>query len=273
MPDRLSRRRFAVVAASTTTGVLAGCGAPDLGDAGDDAATGDGASGDGDAPIQVDESASVSFEAPEDGATAANGVTVAMHAENFTVEEAGEVNDNAGHFHVLIDEDPVEVGEEIPDDETHRHFGDGSSRTVLDLEPGTHELTLQAADGRHRALDLTDTVEVEVEEASVSFAAPEDGATVEAPVPVEFEASENLEVEEAGELNQTGGHFHVMVDAGAVEVGEEIPDDDAHRHFGDGAAEASLDLPAGEYDLLLQMGDGEHLALPETDEITVTVEE
>lgn len=277
MPERLSRRKFAALAASTTA-AIAGCsdGAPDDGGSGDQDGNrtddGTGTPAEGEAPIDVDEAASVSFEAPEDGATAANGVTVSMRAENLTIEEAGEVNDNAGHFHVIIDEGAVEIGEEIPNDETHLHFGDGSSRTVLDLEPGTHELTLQAADGQHRALDLTDTVEVEVEEASVSFAAPEDGATVQSPIAVEFDASENLQAEAAGELSQTGGHFHVLVDAEAVEVGEEIPNDDAHRHFGDGSTEAELELESGEHDLVLQMGDGEHLALPETDEIGVTVE-
>ena len=272
MPERVTRRTFAALAASTTTAAIAGCsgGGPD--DGGDGDQDGTGTPAEGEAPIDVAEDAAVSFEAPEDGATAANGVTVSMRAENFTIEEAGEVNDNAGHFHVIVDGDAVEVGEEIPDDETHRHFGDGSSRTVLDLEPGTHELTLQAADGKHRALDLTDTVEVEVEEASVSFAAPEDGATVESPVAVEFDASENLTVEEAGELSQTGGHFHVVVDGEAVEVGDQIPDDETHIHFGDGSTEAELELEPGEHDLLLQMGDGEHLALPETDEIGVAVE-
>ncbi|QLD87799.1 DUF4399 domain-containing protein [Natronomonas salina] len=278
MPERVSRRKFAALAASTTAAAIAGCsdGEQDDDASGDQngngTAEGTGTPAEGEASIDVDEEASVSFEAPEDGATAANGVTVSMQAENFTIEEAGEVNDNAGHFHVMIDEGAVAVGEEIPNDETHLHFGDGSSRTVLDLEPGTHELTLQAADGQHRALDLTDTVEVEVEEASVSFAAPEDGATVQSPVAVGFDASENLQAEEAGELGQTGGHFHVMVDAEAVAVGEEIPNDDAHRHFGDGSTEAELELESGEHDLVLQMGDGEHLALPETDEISVTVE-
>jgi hypothetical protein len=297
MPERLSRRDFAALAASTTTVALAGCPGeePDGDASGDQGGTPtDDPSGDADgteteaddatpaededtpaedeAPIEVAEDASVAFEAPSDGATAANGVTVSMTAENFDVEEAGEVNDNAGHFHVLIDEDAVAVGETIPNDDTHRHFGDGSSRTVLDLEAGTHELTLQAADGKHRALDLTDTVEVTVEESSVSFAAPEDGATSESPVPVEFAASENLQAEAAGELSQAGGHFHVMVDADPVEVGEVIPSDDAHRHFGDGSTTADLELESGEHSLVLQMGDGQHYALPETDEITVTVE-
>ena len=74
---------------------LAGCPSGGNGDAGAD-----------EAPIEYDSDASVAFEEPSDGATAANGVTVSMTAENFTIEESGEVNDNAGHFHVIVDEEP-----------------------------------------------------------------------------------------------------------------------------------------------------------------------
>lgn len=258
MSKRLTRRSFTAFAVSATTVALAGCQS-------------DGSSG-GEAPIEYDSDASVAFETPVDGATAANGVTVSMAAENFTIEESGEVNDNAGHFHIMIDEGAVETGETIPSDDTHLHYGDGSSRAVLDLDPGSYELTLQAADGQHRALPLTDTVEVTVEEASVSFGAPEDGATVESPVTTEFEASDSVTVEPSGDLSQRGGHFHVMVDTDAVAVGETIPSDENHLHFGDGSSSAEIELQPGNHDLLLQMGDGEHRALPDTDEITVTVE-
>ncbi|WP_254841298.1 DUF4399 domain-containing protein [Natronomonas marina] len=272
MRESISRRTFAAMAASAATVPLAGCQSDGSGNGNGDGGGNGESSGDGDAPIEYDGDASVAFGTPEDGATAANGVTVSMTAENFTIESSGEVNENSGHFHIVIDEGPVETGETIPNDDSHLHYGDGSTRTVLDLEPGTHELTLQVGDGKHRALPLTDTVEVTVEEASVSFGAPEDGATVESPVAAEFEASDSATVEQAGELSQTGGHFHVMVDTEAVEVGEAIPNDDSHLHFGDGSTSAELELESGEHDLLLQMGDGEHLALPATDEITVTVE-
>lgn len=106
----------------------------------------------------------------------------------------------------------------------------------------------------------------------MSFAAPEDGATVESPVAAEFEAADSVTVEPSGELGQAGGHFHVMIDTGAVEVGEAIPNDDSHRHFGDGSSSAELELESGDHDLLLQMDDGEHLVLLETDDTTVTVE-
>ena len=60
-------------------------------------------------------------------------------------------------------------------------------------------------------------------------------------------------------------------DADCVAAGEQIPQDDAHRHYADGATETELDLPAGEHTLCLQAGDGEHTALDLTHEITITV--
>ena len=272
MRDNLSRRRFTLLAAAATSASLAGCSGDDPADDGTTSEDTETESGSGEATIAIDDDAVVSFGAPSDGATAANGVTVEMLAENFTIEESGEINDNAGHFHIMIDEGPAEVGEEIPSDESHLHYGDGSERTVLDLSPGDHELTLQPGDGDHRALPLTDTAEVTVETASVGFAAPADGATVQSPVGFEFETSENLAVEPAGELSQAAGHFHLVVDEPAVEVGEEIPSDESHLHFGDGSSATEVELSEGEHDIVLQMGDGEHLALPATAELSLSVD-
>lgn len=254
----LSRRSFGVLAASAITAGLTGCQSDE--------------GADGDAPIDYDDDASVGFETPTDGATAANGVTASMTAENFTIEESGEIADNAGHFHIMVDEGAVETGEVIPSDETHLHFGDGSSRTVLDLDPGTYELTLQVGDGQHRALPLTDAVEVTVQEASISIESPADSATVESPVDFEFDHSQTLTVEPSGELSQDAGHYHLMVNEGPVDVGEVIPSDETHLHFGDGSTSVAVDLPEGTHNLTLQMGDGQHYALPETDDLTLTVE-
>ena len=66
--------------------------------------------------------------------------------------------------------------------------------------------------------------------------------------------------------------MHVMIDVGCVDVGETIPSDESHVHFGDGSTSADLDLSPGEHSLCLQAGDAEHVALDLTDEITVTVE-
>lgn len=84
-------------------------------------------------------------------------------------------------------------------------------------------------------------------------------------------AADGFAIEPAGEVADGSGHFHLIVDAGCVATGEQIPADDTHIHLADGASETELSLPAGEHTLCLQAGDGHHAALALTDEITVTV--
>ncbi|MEZ4662493.1 MAG: DUF4399 domain-containing protein [Caldilineaceae bacterium] len=55
------------------------------------------------------------------------------------------------------------MGETIPRDDAHLHFGQGQSETMLMLAPGVHTLCLQAADGIHVALGLTDQITITVE--------------------------------------------------------------------------------------------------------------
>jgi hypothetical protein len=105
----------------------------------------------------------------------------------------------------------------------------------------------------------------------VSIVSPEDGATVQSPVPVTMEA-EGLELEPAGPVREGAGHFHLMVDADCVPAGEQIPADATHRHLADGADETEVALPPGEHRLCLQAGNGAHEALDATHEITITVE-
>lgn len=104
----------------------------------------------------------VSFEQPTEGAAVAGGVPLSMAADGLRIEEAGEVHEGAGHFHVIADDGCVKPGEAVPRDADHVHFGKGQSEGTMYLAPGTHELCLQAADGAHLALDATDTVTVEV---------------------------------------------------------------------------------------------------------------
>ena len=106
---------------------------------------------------------------------------------------------------------------------------------------------------------------------SISFGGVADGDTVASPLTVSFEA-ENFDIVAAGEGGEGTGHMHVMIDVGCVDVGETIPSDESHVHFGDGSTSADLDLSSGEHSLCLQAGDAEHVALDLTDEITVTVE-
>ena len=109
-----------------------------------------------------EESTSVSFTSPEDGARVAGSVKLVMAAEGLTIEPAGEVRDGAGHFHVIADDGCVEPGAAVAKDADHVHFGKGQSEGAIYLGPGEHELCLQPGDGVHVALDITDTITITV---------------------------------------------------------------------------------------------------------------
>ena len=225
---------------------------------------------------------SVSFEQPADGATVYSPFEVVMAATGLIVEPSGEVNEGAGHFHILVDTDFIPAGEVIPTDEQHLHYGKGQTTVSVELEPGEHTLHLQFADGLHTALEgdqYRDTITVVVEEGvatpSVSFEQPADGATVTSPFEVVMAAT-GLIVEPSGEVNEGAGHFHILVDTDFIPAGEVIPTDELHLHYGKGQTTVSVELEPGEHTLRLQFADGLHTALEGDqyrDTITVVVEE
>jgi hypothetical protein len=106
---------------------------------------------------------------------------------------------------------------------------------------------------------------------SVAFASPADGATVSSPVFIKMEAR-GITVEPVGPIHKNAGHFHVMVDIPCFKPGAFV---EVHtvgfEHFGDGRTTAELDLPPGKHTLCLQVGDGAHVTLRPTAEITITV--
>ncbi|MPY94595.1 MAG: DUF4399 domain-containing protein [Acidimicrobiia bacterium] len=104
----------------------------------------------------------VAFVSPADGATVTSPVAIELLAENFEIEAAGLSRPGAGHFHLLVDQPCLPSGQEIPRDTTHIHLGNGQIETSLDLAPGPHTICLQAGDGVHRALPLTDTLSIVV---------------------------------------------------------------------------------------------------------------
>ena len=63
----------------------------------------------------------------------------------------------------MVDTPCVTPGEVIPSDANHMHYGQGQTSTELELEAGEHTLCLQAGNGEHVALDLTDTISITVE--------------------------------------------------------------------------------------------------------------
>ena len=104
----------------------------------------------------------VFFVRPPDGATVTSPVTLELGALNFEVEAAGQARPGAGHLHVMVDATCLVPGTEIPRDAAHVHLGNGQLQTTLVLAPGPHHLCLQAGDGLHKALPITDELDLTV---------------------------------------------------------------------------------------------------------------
>lgn len=282
MTEPTTRRRFLAAVSTTAVAGLAGCtdltgggGDSDPG-SGTDTATGT-STDEGPYRNGVGADASVSFDVPGGGTELrSRSVTWAATAEGVTIEESGEVTEGAGHYHVLVDTEPVEPGATIPSDDAHVHYGTGQTDGVLDLDPGEHTLHLQVGDGEHRAMALTDTVEVTVaDEAALRADTTVDGSTVEWTV-----TAENYDIVPASSgFASDAGHLHAVIDTDPVPVGEVVPDDARHVHYGDGSTEGSLDLAeqlddyeAGEHTIHFQVGTASHRATSVLTTATVTTE-
>ena len=116
----------------------------------------------------------VNFANVEDGGTYASPVEVIFEAVNYDVvpvEDPPVVREGEGHFHLAVDVECVTAGEIIPPGTpSYIHFGDGTDRIEIQLEPGEHTLCLQMADGEHRVLDgpemsnLTEQITITISE-------------------------------------------------------------------------------------------------------------
>ena len=102
----------------------------------------------------------VLFTNIEDGGTYGTELEVIFGTNTFSivpVEDPPVVRPGEGHYHLALDVDCVVAGEIIPPGTpSYIHFGDGSDRITLQLEPGEHRLCLQIADGEHRVFDGPD---------------------------------------------------------------------------------------------------------------------
>jgi hypothetical protein len=107
----------------------------------------------------------VFFKNLKDGETVTSPVKVEMGATGISIDSAGAVKPNSGHFHIIVDgEDSIASGEVISKDSTHIHYGNAQQEATLTLPPGKHKLVLQFADGAHRSYGnkLASTVTINV---------------------------------------------------------------------------------------------------------------
>jgi len=101
-------------------------------------------------PVPAD--AKVYFKNLKDGQTVSSPVTIEMGVVDMSVDSAGKIRPQSGHFHLLVDAgDSTPHGIVIGKDSAHIHFGNAQKETTLALKPGIHTLALQFADGLHRS--------------------------------------------------------------------------------------------------------------------------
>lgn len=92
------------------------------------------------------------FVEPANNATVGQEFKVVMGVKGMEILPAGDMTENTGHHHLLIDEEPIAQGDVVPaGSPTHLHFGKGQTETMVTLEPGQHTLMLQFADGAHQS--------------------------------------------------------------------------------------------------------------------------
>lgn len=109
----------------------------------------------------------------------------------------------------------------------------------------------------------------------VFFIAPKDGAIVKNPFKLVF-GTKSVTIVPAGTEHAQGGHHHLLIDTGLPPLGEPIPKDDHHRHFGGGQTEAEISLAPGKHSLQMLLGDHNHISHDPpvvSKVITITVEE
>jgi len=91
----------------------------------------------------------VYFKGVDDGDAVSSPLTVKMGVCGKKVKPAGDVVEGTGHHHLIVDGNCIPLGETVPKDGNHHHFGKGQTEAALNLSPGAHTLTLQFADGHH----------------------------------------------------------------------------------------------------------------------------
>lgn len=93
----------------------------------------------------------VDFTEPKNGAVVSGPFKVKFAVTGMQVKPAGDMSDNTGHHHLIINGGSMKVGESIPFDEKHLHFGKGQTETDVTLPPGIYKLTMQFANGAHQS--------------------------------------------------------------------------------------------------------------------------
>jgi hypothetical protein len=115
----------------------------------------------------------VAFKGLKDGAKisgkafmGAVAVSLQLSAEGMKVEPSGAVHENAGHFAVGIDAQPLPLGTAIKKGSGYQTYEKGETEVQVGVRPGKHTLTLQLVDSRNRSYgpEWAQTIEIKVAE-------------------------------------------------------------------------------------------------------------
>ena len=93
-------------------------------------------------------------------------VKLELAAEGMKVEPVGAVHENAGHFAVGIDSEPVPLATAIKKNSSYQLYEKGETEVQAGVHPGEHTLTLQLVDARNRSYgpEWAQTVKIKVSE-------------------------------------------------------------------------------------------------------------
>jgi len=96
------------------------------------------------------DTAKVFIISPIDNAVVENPITVIFGVSDMQISPAGIKKAYSGHHHLLIDVINLpDLMKPIPSDENHIHFGNGQTRTEINLDKGRHTLQLLLGDHLH----------------------------------------------------------------------------------------------------------------------------
>jgi hypothetical protein len=234
--------------------------------------------------VDLREPVSVHFSNLKSGYRVRTPFWVEFGIRGMGVIPAGNVNDKAGHHHILIDTPlPRDHTAPIPFSSTHKHFGKGQTGAELDLPPGRHTLRLLFADHAHKPYFVfSNEIVIEVtgkrsapgpkvsagDAASCAAwyqdlrAAPRTSASrevyvknlrdeelVSSPFTLSLGVlGAGLGVAPAGNSIKDTGHFRLVVNQRGGTV--------KRQDLVDGRTEAVMDLPIGDYEVQASLHDG-----------------
>lgn len=236
--------------------------------------------------VDLREPVSVHFSNLKSGYRVRTPFWVEFGIRGMGVIPAGNANAKAGHHHILIDTPlPKDHTAPIPFSDTHKHFGKAQTGTELDLPPGRHTLRLLFADHAHKPYFVfSNEIAIEVIGKRASDPAPKvvagdrdsceawyqdlraaprtttgrevyvknlrEEEAVSSPFTLSLGVlGAGLGVAPAGTTIKDTGHFRLLFNSrggGTVQ----------RQNLTDGRSEAIVDLPLGEYEVVVALHDG-----------------